>query len=199
MLHRLFISLSAHALPPPHFNCMLMTINIGAICIYSYCFCISCFHSTWQSSPSWSVQWLRILGQSTSVTTPPLLAQDDCVTIRAGLPPVLDKIVSRIEAGEYIDMTELPPDRLGTTKSPVNNDSLKAGRQRRRALSGILEWVQCFITYMAVYCQKQSHRIQDLLDYQTLIVEALLEYQGDGWLGYAVPTKSCSQSYFSLD
>ena len=37
---------------------------------------------------------------------------------------------------------------------------------------------------MAVCCWNQPHRIQDLLGYQTMIVEASLEYQGDGWLGY---------------
>ena len=42
----------------------------------------------------------------------------------------------------------------------------------------------CFATYMAICCQKQPHRIQDLLGYQTLIIEASLEYPGDGWLGY---------------
>ena len=81
-------------------------------------------------------------------------------------------------------MTELLPDRLGTIKSPVDDDSLKAGSQQRRALSGILEWVQCFATYMAVCCQKQPHCIQNFLGYQTLMVEASLEYQEDGWLGY---------------
>ena len=35
-------------------------------------------------------------------------------------------------------MTELLPDQLGTT-SPSNDDSVKAGHQWRRALSGILE------------------------------------------------------------
>ena len=89
----------------------------------------------------------------------------------------------RIEAGEYIDIIELLPDQLGTT-SPFNDDLVKAGHQWRRALSGILEWVQCFETYMALCCWKQLHCIQDLLGYQTLIMEPSLEYQGDGWLGY---------------
>ena len=90
----------------------------------------------------------------------------------------------RIEAGEYIDKIELLPGRLGTIRSPANDDSVKAGYQRRRALSGILEWAQCFATYMAACCRNQPHRIQDLLAYQTLIIEVSLEYQGDGWLGY---------------
>ena len=92
--------------------------------------------------------------------------------------------VSRIEIGEYIDMIELLPNQLGTTRSPANDDSVRAVRQRRRELSGILQWIQSFATYTGICCQNQPHRIQDLLGYQTLIIEASLEYQGDGWLGY---------------
>ena len=47
-------------------------------------------------------------------------------------------------------------------------------------MSGILEWVQYFVTYMVVCWPTQPHRIQDLLGYQT---QPSLEYQGDGWLG----------------
>ena len=63
-----------------------------------------------------------------------------------------------------------------TTRSPGNDDSVRAGCQWRRALSEILEWFQCFATHIAVCCQKQPQRIQDLLGYQTLIIEASLEY-----------------------
>ena len=100
--------------------------------------------------PVGSVQGVRTLGLSDSVTTPPLPAPDDCVTIGAGLPPVPAKLVSRKEAGEYIDMTELLPGRLGITRSPANEDSVRAVCQQRRALSGILEWIQCSATY--VHC-----------------------------------------------
>ncbi len=37
---------------------------------------------------------------------------------------------------------------------------------------------------MAVVTSKQPERIPDLLGYQALILEARMEYDGDGWLGY---------------
>ena len=46
-----------------------------------------------------------------------------------------------------------------------------------------MDLVFCYL-YMAVCCCKQPHSNQDLLGYQTLIVDASLEYQGDGWMGY---------------
>ena len=38
--------------------------------------------------------------------------------------------------------------------------------------------------YGCIVCRREPHRIQDLLGYQTLIIEASLEYQSDGWIGY---------------
>ena len=131
-----------------------------------------------------SVQRVRTLGLSDSVAAPPFPAPDDSVTIGAGMPPVPVKLVSRIQTGEYINVTELLPDWLGTTRSPANDDSVRAGHQQRKALLGILEWVQCFATYTRVCCQNHPHHIQDLLGYQTLITEASLEYQEDCGLGY---------------
>ena len=51
-------------------------------------------------------------------------------------------------------------------------------------VTNILEWVQCFGIYMAMVTKKAPDRIQDLLGYQGLILEARTEYAGDGWLGY---------------
>ena len=40
------------------------------------------------------------------------------LSIGADLPPVPLKLVERIQAGEFIDMSELLPDRLGINTSP---------------------------------------------------------------------------------
>ncbi len=37
---------------------------------------------------------------------------------------------------------------------------------------------------MAVIASEKPERVQDLLGYQALILEARMEYDGDGWLGY---------------
>ena len=38
--------------------------------------------------------------------------------------------------------------------------------------------------FTAVRTQKYSENIQDMLGYLALIIEARMEYEGDGWLGY---------------
>ena len=102
----------------------------------------------------------------------------------AGLPPVPARLVTRIEAGEFIDMAELSPDKLGLTKSTLNDDQAKSSKPRRRTVTSILEWTQCFATYMAVICRKQPERMPDMLGYLILIIEANMEYEGEAWLGY---------------
>lgn len=51
-------------------------------------------------------------------------------------------------------------------------------------MANILEWVQCFSIFTAVRTQKYPEKIQDMLGYLALIIEARMEYEGDGWLGY---------------
>lgn len=73
----------------------------------------------------------------------------------AGLPSFPARLVSRIGAGEFIDMVELAPDKLGLSKSTLNDDQAKPSKQRCRTVTNILEWTQCFSTYMVVICRKQ--------------------------------------------
>ena len=40
----------------------------------------------------------------------------------ADLPPVVARLVTRIEVGEFISMAELAPDKLELSKSTLNDD-----------------------------------------------------------------------------
>ena len=96
----------------------------------------------------------------------------------AGLPPVPTKLVARIEAGEFVDMAELLPDKLGFSKATLNDDQARPSKPRRRTVTNILEWTQCFATYMAVVCKKQPERMPDLLGYMILIIEPTWNMMG---------------------
>ena len=107
--------------------------------------------------------------------------------IGAGLPPVPRKLVNRIQVGEFIDMAELLPDRMGISSTPLfsgEKDDKQPTKTKRRQVTNILEWVQCYSIYVAVLTGKHPSRIQDLMGYQSLIVEACLEYGSETWLGY---------------
>ena len=80
-------------------------------------------------------------------------------------------------------MFELLPDQLGAPSFKHGYDSKQQG-SKKKAISSILEWVQCFTIYISVIAQKQPQRVPDLLGNLNLIIEAHLEFSGDAWLGY---------------
>lgn len=99
----------------------------------------------------------------------------------AGLPPVPSKLVRRIECGEFIELSELLPEKLSF--DVAEEDSGK-GKSKKKLITSILEWVQCFSLYTAIISQKQPERVPDLLGYQSLIIDAHREFKGDYWMGY---------------
>ena len=109
-------------------------------------------------------------------------------SIGAGLPPIPFRLIDRIQAGEFIDMAELLPERLGFNvfNSPMSDDKdgKHSSKSRKRQVTTITEWVQCFSIYAAVMAQKYPIKVRDLLGYQALLVEAHIQYEGDAWLGY---------------
>ena len=92
-------------------------------------------------------------------------------------------------------MSELLSESLEHLASDDDQHEVKLKRQ---VILDIVEWLQCFGTYIAIISRKQPTRVINLLGYQGLIIQAYQEYQGDSWLGYdccfrqqaaATPTK----------
>ena len=81
-------------------------------------------------------------------------------------------------------MSELLPDRLGTAALAAGEDQSRIPGSRRKVVTNILEWVECFTIYIAVVSRTQPQRVPEMLGYLILILEAHMEYAGDGWLGY---------------
>jgi len=100
------------------------------------------------------------------------------VIIGAGRPPVPARLARKIESGAFVEMSDLLPDRPGTTRKDD-----KRSKRTRRSLT-ILEWLQCFSSYVSVVARKRPNCIPDLMGYQSLIIDAALEYKGDSWAGY---------------
>ena len=105
------------------------------------------------------------------------------LSIGPGLPPVPRKLITHIQAGEFVDMAELLPDRMGITTTPSflsHKNEKQPFKTKRRQVTNITEWVQCYSIYVAVLTSKYPDKIQDLMGYQALIIEACSE----AWLGY---------------
>ena len=106
------------------------------------------------------------------------------VTIGAGIPPIPAKLVQRIEAGNFIEMGELLPERLQITNTNTDVEGTISSKAKYKPVTNIIDWTQCFGLYVAVLSRSQPERVADLLGYQTLIIQAYREYDGDCWLGY---------------
>ena len=111
-------------------------------------------------------------------------ASHRAVSIGQGLPPVPKTLTNKIESREYLDMAELLLDRLGSYRSLTLEDKGGVPKLKRRAVTNSLEWIQCFSIYIAIIAQKHPERVPDLLGYQSLIIDASIQYEGDNWIGY---------------
>ena len=60
----------------------------------------------------------------------------------------------------------------------------KSNQSKRRSVTSIIEWGQCFTQYTAILTQAKPERMADMLGYHHLILQAHLEYYGDGWMVY---------------
>ena len=70
-------------------------------------------------------------------------------------------------------MSELTINRLSL---PPSDEASKPSHSKKRPVTSIIEWTQCFTNCIAILVQAQPSRTTDLLGYQHLILEAHLEY-----------------------
>ena len=73
-----------------------------------------------------------------------------------GLPPLSAKLVSRIEDGEFVEISDLLSDHLGTLR---NEDQQKLPNSKRRTVTNTFEWIKCFCIYMAVISRNNLKKI----------------------------------------
>ena len=99
------------------------------------------------------------------------------------IPP---KLAQKIWRGDFVEMTELLPDKLGQLDPPDTSGSKDADKKRSKGkrVANILQWVECFHSYIGVMVQQQPTRTQDLLAYASLVVHAARKYKGEGWTVY---------------
>ncbi len=123
------------------------------------------------------------LTASPSVFAPPLpTAPQALAPSGVTVPP---KLAQKIWRGEFIEMAELLPDKLGMSDAAnVINAAREEKKTRSKRVSSILQWVECFHAYIGVVIQQQPDRAHDLLAYASTIVHAARKYKGDGWATY---------------
>ena len=103
-------------------------------------------------------------------------------------PPIPKKLATKIWEGEFVELSELLPCRLGAPELTLLD--LVACRDKpkeesiKRKITTIQQWVVCFSSLISVMAVRHPERVQDLLAYVALITKASLDYEGLPWLAY---------------
>ena len=100
----------------------------------------------------------------------------------AGLPPVPSKLLQKIESMQFIEIAELLLEKLAFSEFEEDADK---GKGKKRLVTSILNWAQCFSPYAAIISRKHPERVPDLLGYQSLIIDAQRQFRGDHGMGYS--------------
>jgi len=106
------------------------------------------------------------------------------VTVGPNAMPIPNKLIQKIKRGEYVDMTELLPEKLGQMEEEQSSSDKKDKKRNKAKISSVAQWGECFNAYITVVNQHQPERMSDLLSYASLILRASRMYQGEGWIQY---------------
>ena len=89
------------------------------------------------------------------------------VFISNGLSPIPSKLMTHIQEGQFVDMVELVPKRLCALDTPEG----KSSTSKLWDVTDIVEWLQCFRTYIVIVSHAEPQWVTDLLGYQNLIIQ----------------------------
>ena len=105
------------------------------------------------------------------------------ILICNGLPPVPARLVKRIKEVMYIKMSELLPDHLSSAEFNISDQSTSS-KSKLCEVNNIMDWIQCFDTYIAIISCSAPHRVADLIGYQSWVVSASQNCQEGRWIVY---------------
>ena len=98
------------------------------------------------------------------------------------LPPIPQKLIRCIQDGHFINMAELLPDNLEATNS--TDDDHTTTKCKHQEVTQIMDWIQCFSTYIAVVSRAKPDRVVDLIAYLNLIINGQRRFQDFNWASY---------------
>lgn len=109
--------------------------------------------------------------------------------VAGSIVPIPGKLVSRIQALEYVDMRELLPDNLALAErlAALPQGLAPSKHPGEREIAGekaLMTWVSSFSTYVAIVAEAHPARVGDMLAYMRLIVREASKFGGNGWLTY---------------
>ena len=108
-----------------------------------------------------------------------------------GRAPIPAKLVTQILSHQFIELSELIPENLEDPQAETTTFSIEGSTivpkvisRKKREVSDILTWVECFNSYTAVMSTFFPTRARDLLTYMALIIRTAKRFGGRSWLNY---------------
>ena len=106
-------------------------------------------------------------------------------SVGAHSPPIPEKLAKKIWKGEFIELHELLPSRLGAPE--VTLLDLMSGKDKlkdQKKITTIQQWEVCFSSFMSVTEIRHPERVRELIAYLAMITKASQDYEGLPWLAY---------------
>jgi hypothetical protein len=105
------------------------------------------------------------------------------VSIGEGLAPIPRKIAERIWRWEFVEMGDLLPEN-GMLRTEDGSSNPLGVMRRRRQITDVLTWVQCFAVYIGVMSRRYPEAVPELLAYMILIIRTSREFAELAWAQY---------------
>ena len=105
------------------------------------------------------------------------------VSLSDGLVTVPKKLAEKIWRWEFVELGELLPESAVGKAEDNTPNPLALGR-RRRQVTDIHTWIQCFASYVSVMSMRFPEAVPDLLAYMIAIMRASREFSGLAWAQY---------------
>lgn len=112
------------------------------------------------------------------------------VQMGCGLAALPKKTVEKIEAGEYVDFSDLPPAKgKGRSMTQAFEGQVIVVQaadllQARKLIPDLATWMQCFALFTATVARKKPEKIPDLMAYATIMARASQKYKWPSWIIY---------------
>lgn len=107
---------------------------------------------------------------------------EPAVSVGEGMAPVPRKLAEKIWKWEFVEMSEMVAENW-LQKSDEPGTGLVAVNRRKRLVTELIPWVQCFATYTSVMSRRFPESVPELLAYMTGIIWASREH-GPTWIEY---------------
>ena len=107
-------------------------------------------------------------------------------SVSTAVQPVPGYLVSKIQAGQYVDFNLLRPNNLKKlpTEEPSQFQLSKLLRSDLQSITTFADWSEAWAVYVGVLAKDATANISSLISYFLLLSTASRDVPGSGWLEY---------------